>query len=155
MHDPLTGLADRTLLSQRIDDALTLGTRTSCLLFVDLDGFKAVNDRLGHAAGDQVLQQLARRLAALVRPQDVYARLGGDEFVVLCVDTEPHQAEAIAERLRAAVAEPLTVDGREFSVTATVGLSASGITPPNATDASRLLRQADERMYEAKRRRDR
>ena len=155
MHDPLTALADRTLLSQRIDDALTLGTRTSCLLFVDLDGFKAVNDRLGHAAGDQVLQQLARRLAALVRPQDVCARLGGDEFVVLCVDTEPHQAEAIAERLRAAVAEPLTVDGREFSVTATVGLSASGITPPNATDASRLLRQADERMYEAKRRRDR
>jgi diguanylate cyclase (GGDEF)-like protein/PAS domain S-box-containing protein len=150
-HDPLTGLANRSLLAQRIDDALVRQVRPSCLLFVDLDGFKAVNDRHGHAIGDQLLQQLARRLTALLRPQDVCARLGGDEFVVLCVDTEPHQAEAIAERLRAAVAVPFTIEGRAITITAAVGVSASDVT--NAIDPAHLLRQADERMYEAKRRR--
>jgi diguanylate cyclase (GGDEF)-like protein len=110
-----------------------------------------VNDRHGHAIGDQLLQQLARRLTALLRPQDVCARLGGDEFVVLCVDTEPHQAEAIAERLRAAVAVPFTIEGRAITITAAVGVSASDVT--NAIDPAHLLRQADERMYEAKRRR--
>ncbi len=148
LHDPLTGLANRALLAQRIDDALT--RPPSCLLFVDLDGFKAVNDRHGHAAGDQLLQELAQRLTALVRPQDVCARLGGDEFVVLCVDTPPRRAEAIAARLRAAVAEPFTIDGQVISVTATVGVSVSDAV---RADAARLLRQADERMYEAKRRR--
>ena len=153
LHDPLTGLANRALLAQRIDDALIRRVRPSCLLFVDLDGFKAVNDRYGHAVGDQLLQQLAQRLTALVRPQDVCARLGGDEFVVLCVDTQPHQAEAIAERLRAAVAEPFAIEGRAISITAAIGVSASDIT--TAIDPALLLRQADERMYEAKRRRDR
>jgi len=151
-HDPLTGLANRSLLDQRIDDALIRQVRPSCLLFVDLDGFKAVNDRHGHAIGDQLLQQLARRLTALLRPQDVCARLGGDEFVVLCVDTEPHQAEAIAERLRAAVAEPFTIEGLAITITAAIGVSASDVT--TAIDPAHLLRQADERMYEAKRRRD-
>ena len=150
-HDPLTGLANRSLLAQRIDDALIRHVRPSCLLFVDLDGFKAVNDRHGHAVGDQLLQQLARRLTTLLRPQDVCARLGGDEFVVLCVDTEPHQADAIAERLRAAVAEPFTIEGLAITITAAIGVSASDVT--TAIDPARLLRQADERMYEAKRRR--
>jgi diguanylate cyclase (GGDEF)-like protein/PAS domain S-box-containing protein len=150
-HDPLTGLANRALLAQRIDDALIRQVRPSCLLFVDLDGFKCVNDRYGHAVGDQLLQQLAQRLTALLRPQDVCARLGGDEFVVLCVDTQPHQAEAIAERLRAAVAEPFAIEGLAITVTAAIGVSASDVT--TAIDPAHLLRQADARMYEAKRRR--
>jgi len=151
-HDPLTGLANRSLLAQRIDDALMRRqVRPSCLLFVDLDGFKAINDRHGHAVGDQLLQQLARRLTTLLRPQDVCARLGGDEFVVLCVDTEPHQAEAIAERLRAAVAEPFAIEDQAITITAAIGVSASDVT--TAIDPAHLLRQADERMYEAKRRR--
>jgi diguanylate cyclase (GGDEF)-like protein/PAS domain S-box-containing protein len=152
-HDPLTGLANRHLLKQRLDDALCEDSRRSCLLFVDLDGFKAVNDRHGHIAGDLVLQQLAQRLTALLRPQDVCARLGGDEFVVLCVDTEPHQADAIADRLRAAVAEPFTVDGRTIEITAAVGVGATGVARSTPVDANGLIRQADERMYEAKRRR--
>jgi diguanylate cyclase (GGDEF)-like protein/PAS domain S-box-containing protein len=150
-HDPLTGLANRALLAQRIDDALIRQVRPSCLLFVDLDGFKAVNDQFGHAVGDQLLQQLAQRLTTLLRPQDVCARLGGDEFVVLCVDTQPHQAEAIAERLRAAVAEPFAIEGLAITITAAIGVSASDVT--TAIDPAHLLRQADARMYEAKRRR--
>jgi diguanylate cyclase (GGDEF)-like protein/PAS domain S-box-containing protein len=150
-HDPLTGLANRALLAQRIDDALIRQVRPSCLLFVDLDGFKCVNDQYGHAVGDQLLQQLAQRLTALLRPQDVCARLGGDEFVVLCVDTQPHQAEAIAERLRAAVAEPFAIEGLAITITAAIGVSASDVT--TAIDPALLLRQADARMYEAKRRR--
>jgi diguanylate cyclase (GGDEF)-like protein/PAS domain S-box-containing protein len=150
-HDPLTGLANRALLAQRIDDALIRQVRPSCLLFVDLDGFKCVNDQYGHAVGDQLLQQLAQRLTALLRPQDVCARLGGDEFVVLCVDTQPHQAETIAERLRAAVAEPFAIEGLAITITAAIGVSASDVT--TAIDPAHLLRQADERMYEAKRRR--
>jgi diguanylate cyclase (GGDEF)-like protein/PAS domain S-box-containing protein len=150
-HDPLTGLANRALLAQRIDDALIRQVRPSCLLFVDLDGFKCVNDQYGHAVGDQLLQQLAQRLTALLRPQDVCARLGGDEFVVLCVDTQPHQAEAIAERLRAAVAEPFAIEGAAITITAAIGVSASDVT--TAIDPALLLRQADARMYEAKRRR--
>jgi diguanylate cyclase (GGDEF)-like protein/PAS domain S-box-containing protein len=152
-HDPLTGLANRNLLKQRLDDALREDSCRSCLLFVDLDGFKAVNDRHGHIAGDLVLQQLAQRLTALLRPQDVCARLGGDEFVVLCVDTEPRQADAIADRLRAAVAEPFTVDGHTIEITAAVGVGATGVARTARVDANGLIRQADERMYEAKRRR--
>ncbi len=153
LHDPLTGLANRTLLAQRLDAALTERTHRSCLLFIDLDEFKAVNDRYGHAAGDQVLQQMAQRLTALLRPQDVCGRLGGDEFVVLCVDTEPHQADAIAERLRAAIAEPFMVDGATIRITAAVGVSTSAVARSTQADASGLLREADERMYEVKRRR--
>ena len=153
LHDPLTGLANRTLLTQRLDAALGKDSCRSCLLFVDIDGFKAVNDRYGHTSGDLLLQQLAQRLTGLLRQQDICARVGGDEFVVLCVDTEPHHAAAIADRLRAAVAEPFTVDGHTINITAAVGVSASNVGRSTCADATGLLRQADERMYEAKRRR--
>ena len=154
LHDPLTGLANRALLTQRLDDVLDNGrhARPSCLLLVDLDGFKAVNDRHGHAVGDQLLQELARRLTAQLRPEDVCARLGGDEFAVLCVDTEPQQALAIADRLRATVATPFAIEERAITVTAAIGVSTAGAARSSATDASHLLRLADERMYEAKRR---
>ena len=95
LHDPLTGLANRTLLAERLRESLARRgrhTRLGHLFYLDLDGFKAVNDRFGHAAGDAVLTQLAHRIVALLRAGDLAARLGGDEFAVLCEDTEPQHA---------------------------------------------------------------
>ena len=122
--------------------------RAGHLFFLDLDGFKAVNDRFGHAAGDAVLTQLAQRIVALLRAGDVAARLGGDEFAVLCDDTEPQHAVSIAERLRMAAAEPFVVDGSTIRLSAAVGCCETDHTDPTA-----LLREADRRMYEGKRRR--
>ena len=155
--DPLTGLANRRLLVDRIDQALTgtdRGARSHCLLYLDLDGFKQVNDRYGHAAGDEVLRLLAERMSALLRPEDTAARLGGDEFAILCVNADPRHAETIAERLRAAVAEPLFVDGQQLALSATVGVSSSDVAddPPPA-DPADLLRRADLEMYQRKRQR--
>jgi diguanylate cyclase (GGDEF)-like protein/PAS domain S-box-containing protein len=151
LHDPLTGLANRTLLYQRIE-ALAAATadRRDCLIYLDLDGFKAVNDAYGHAAGDELLQQVAARMTALLRPDDVCARLGGDEFAVLSRGTGRRRAEAIAARLREAVGRPYTLDGDAVVViTAATGISvADRALPPD-----QWLREADARMYEAKRRR--
>jgi diguanylate cyclase (GGDEF)-like protein/PAS domain S-box-containing protein len=150
LHDPLTGLANRALLSERIRDFLChrgRHARPSHLFYLDLDGFKAVNDRFGHAAGDAVLVQLAHRLTALLRAGDTAARLGGDEFAVLCEDIEPHHAVAIAERLRAAAAQPFCVDGNEITLSAAVGCCRV-----HSADPADVLREADRRMYETKRR---
>ncbi len=97
-----------------------------------------------------MLRLLAERMSALLRPEDTAARLGGDEFAILCVNADPRHAEAIAERLRAAVAEPLTVDGQQLVLSATVGVSSSGVAddPPPA-DPADLLRRADLEMYRA------
>ena len=152
-HDPLTGLANRVLLAERLDHALDGGrhSRPNCLLYVDLDGFKAVNDQYGHTAGDQLLQQMAARIVALLRPQDTAARLGGDEFAVLCVDVGPYHGVQIAERLRVAAAAPFIVDGHTVTLTATVGISTSDRTDPAGhVDPADLLHQADQRMYQAK-----
>ncbi len=150
LHDPLTGLANRTLLYQRIG-ALPAATpdRRDCLIYLDLDGFKAVNDAYGHAAGDELLRQVAARMTALLRPDDVCARLGGDEFAVLCPATGRQQADAIATRLREAVGRPYTLDGHAVVViSAATGVSvADRVRPPD-----QWLREADARMYEAKRR---
>jgi diguanylate cyclase (GGDEF)-like protein/PAS domain S-box-containing protein len=149
-HDPLTGLANRALLMERIHEA-TSGrgrhARPSHLFYLDLNGFKAVNDRFGHAAGDVVLTQLAHRIVALLRVGDTAARLGGDEFAVLCDDTEPRHAASIAGRLRAAAAEPFLIEGTRVCLSAAVGSS-----PAQVTDPADLLREADRRMYETKRR---
>lgn len=157
LHDPLTGLANRNLLVDRIDQALAgtdSGARPHCLLYLDLDGFKQVNDRYGHAAGDEVLRLLAGRMSALLRPGDTAARLGGDEFAILCVNADPRHAETIAERLCGAVAEPLVVDGQQLVLSATVGVSSSGTTDdPSPAGPDDLLRRADLQMYERKRRR--
>ena len=151
LHDPLTGLANRALLAQRIREAQAryrrLG-RPSHLFYLDLDGFKAVNDRFGHSVGDTVLTQLAQRMTALLRPDDTAARIGGDEFVVLCEDTEPHHVAAIAQRLRDAAAEPFLIDDIELVLSAAVGGC-----PAYVADPVDLLREADQRMYETKRRR--
>ena len=149
LHDPLTGLANRALLMERIREAMSgrgRHARPSHLFYLDLNGFQEVNDRYGHAAGDVVLTQLAHRIVALLRAGDIAARLGGDEFAVLCEDTEPRHAASIAERLRAAAAEPFLIDNTRVCLSAAVGSS-----PAQVTDPAELLREADRRMYQTKR----
>jgi diguanylate cyclase (GGDEF)-like protein/PAS domain S-box-containing protein len=157
VRDPLTGLANRGLLEERLRAALSrdaragrTGTGTG-VLFLDLDGFKDVNDTAGHDAGDAVLTAVARRLTAGVRPADTVARLGGDEFVVLVEQADPADLAPLAARLRRSVGEPVEVPGLgEVQVGTSVGLAwcAGG-----ELDARTLLRRADEAMYEDKRRR--
>lgn len=153
LHDPLTGLPNRALLLDRIAHALARSQRSAhptCLFFLDLNGFKGVNDTHGHAAGDLVLQHLAQRLTALLRPGDSAARLGGDGFTVLCEDLEPSQAQLVAQRLRAAAAQPFTVQGHLVQLTAAVGISTS-IQQSDTNDPAALLQRADQHMYHAKR----
>jgi diguanylate cyclase (GGDEF)-like protein/PAS domain S-box-containing protein len=160
LHDPLTGLPNRVLLAEKIREAAGAAgrhTHPAHLFYLDLDGFKAVNDRHGHTAGDDVLRQLARRLTALLRPDDTAARLGGDEFAVLCVAIPPRHADTIADRLRGAAAQPFTADGHTITLSAAVGHATIAPTPAGANgtatpDPVELLRQADQRMYQAKRR---
>ena len=147
LHDPLTGLANRTLLSDRLEHALARSTRDrrpTGVLFIDLDDFKAVNDRFGHAVGDAVLAELAGRLKAAVRPADTVARLGGDEFVVVCEDVDCEAATALGRRMEQALRQPLAVDGAEHRLTASIGI-ALGRTDPDA-----LLGDADTAVYQAK-----
>ncbi len=146
-HDPLTGLANRGRVLSRI--AAMLGGGEPCaVLFVDLDRFKQVNDNSGHGIGDQVLQQVAQRLAGLIRGGDLIGRLGGDEFVAV-LGAGQAEAETVAERLCELLAVPFEVGGRSYQLGASVGiaLAAAGMLPDE------LLRRADLAMYEAKRRR--
>ncbi len=151
MHDPLTGLPNRVLLRDRLDQALgRLGRRaeTVGVLVLDLDGFKAVNDALGHEVGDLLLIAVARRLTGVLRSGDTAARVGGDEFVILCEDVRgAHQAVAVAQRIAAALAEPVSAGAGEAHVRASIGIAlASG----PGTQAEALLRDADAAMYRAK-----
>ena len=155
-HDPLTGLPNRALVLDRLGHALHRLSRHDldhekvvCVLFVDLDRFKAINDSLGHGVGDAVLKTIATRLALVVRPSDTVARLSGDEFVVLCEDVAPDEAMRIAERVGAAIAEPMVLRDREVIMTASVGLAFSGASGGEPED---LLRDADVAMYRAKER---
>ncbi len=150
MHDPLTGLANRALMQERMELALDPhGSRRIALLLVDLDEFKAVNDVAGHLAGDQVLVEVGRRLTACVRPADTVARLGGDEFVILLEDVEGSAAAAVvAERILTALAEPIEVRDRRVYADASIGITLSGDTPYRGP--SELMRDADVAMYEAK-----
>ena len=151
-HDPLTGLANRTLLTERIAAVLRTSCRPHSLLYLDLDGFKQVNDRYGHAAGDQVLQQLAARMTTLLRPGDTAARLGGDEFAILCRDTDPQYGHAMAERLRAAAAQPFRLDGASVRLTATVGISSTDRSAGRPASPAELVHRADQHMYAIKQR---
>jgi diguanylate cyclase (GGDEF)-like protein/PAS domain S-box-containing protein len=150
LHDPLTGLANRTLCHDRLTHALARSGRTSgvaCVLFVDLDSFKRVNDLYGHAAGDALLVAIGQRLVATVRPADTVARLGGDEFVVVCEDVDEPAAVALGERVEEAIREPLVVDDAEHRLSASIGiaLGRAGHTSPDA-----LLADADAAAYRAK-----
>ena len=153
--DSLTGLPNRALFMDRLETAMARATRsrrTLGVMFLDLDGFKAINDSLGHRAGDEVLAQVAERLATGVRRTDTVARLGGDEFTVLLEDLSDPEVDprAVAAKLLAALRAPMRASGRSVSVTASIGLA---LHPPEAgsLDASELLSRADGAMYAAKR----
>jgi diguanylate cyclase (GGDEF)-like protein len=147
VHDALTGLASRGLFLERMTKQLDEGE--AALLFVDLDRFKAVNDTLGHAAGDQLLMITADRIKTELRTTDVAGRFGGDEFaVMLCGITCVGEAVAVAERIVRALGEPAVIAGRKLSVNASIGIAISSLGSPDAAD---LMRQADIAMYQAKR----
>lgn len=153
-HDELTGLSNRKLLIKRSNEALAkaalTGTKTGFLL-LDLDGFKKINDTLGHAAGDLLLQTVAHRLTHSVRPGDLVARIGGDEFAVLLPAVrEASVAREVASRLRAALAEPVQLEAISLAVQASVGIA---ICPDDAGGFEQLMRRADVAMYMAKERR--
>jgi diguanylate cyclase (GGDEF)-like protein/PAS domain S-box-containing protein len=150
-HDPLTGLANRALLTDRAEQALARSVRsgaTVAVLLVDLDGFKAVNDSLGHQMGDVVLCEVARRLESLVRSEDTVARLGGDEFVILIDDvTGMEETRALAGRVCDVLRPRFSLPGWDYAVTASVGVA---IGSSSGTDVPDLLRDADTAMYVAK-----
>jgi diguanylate cyclase (GGDEF)-like protein len=149
-HDPLTGLPNRTLLFDRLTHALARARRsgtTLAVLFVDLDRLKLVNDTLGHDVGDEVLRDVAERIAGSVRPGDTVARFGGDEFIVVAEDIEPDDATVIADRIVHAVAEAITGGADRLAPTASVGLT---VIAGGEADAHEAVRRADEAMYAAK-----
>jgi len=151
LHDPLTGLANRVLFREHAERALARSKRrrsSVALLFLDLDDFKVINDSLGHRAGDRLLIEVARRLSATLRTEDVAARQGGDEFTVLVERVSGvAEAEALAERLAAELSRPIELEGRRLVVRASMGIAlASG----NETGADDLLAHADAAMYAAK-----
>ena len=148
-HDALTGLPNRTLLKRRLERALA-DIETShqhvTLLMLDLDGFKEVNDTFGHSAGDQVLVQVAQRVASSVRDVDLVARLGGDEFAVVLADSPADQATALARRVLAALELPIALRVTTASVATSIGIATGGL----GDTADELLRNADLAMYAAK-----
>ncbi len=150
-HDELTGLPNRALLNARLAQALGQARRSGrplALLFLDLDGFKYINDSLGHEIGDRLLRTAAVRLQAIVRPGDTVARLGGDEFVVMLVDLrQAEDAAAIAHEIVQALSRPLRADERTLHVTASVGVATF---PADGDSAELLLKHADAAMYRAK-----
>ncbi len=151
LHDPLTRLPNRLLLMDRARQALARlhrGRTPVAILFIDLDRFKAINDTLGHAAGDELLILVAQRLREVLRDSDTIARLGGDEFVILAEDLEGDaEAIAVAERVLHALEEPFRLAGADISMRASVGVSVAHDPSTNAED---LLSEADVAMYRAK-----
>jgi diguanylate cyclase (GGDEF)-like protein len=149
--DPVTGLWNRSAFSDRLREALSRCRRHELplsVLYIDLDGFKAVNDAHGHDAGDELLRQTALRLKSSVRDYDVVARLGGDEFAVLATELEGSALVAIAERMTRKLAEPIPWGRGSVRVAGSVGTASF---PKHGADAASLVRIADEAMYEAKR----
>jgi diguanylate cyclase (GGDEF)-like protein/PAS domain S-box-containing protein len=151
LHDPLTGLPNRVMLTDRLEQALARVRRRErmfALLFVDLDRFKSVNDTLGHTVGDQLLVEAASRIESAVRETDTVARLGGDEFVVLCEDIEGvHQAADFAERIITALQKPFVFGTDESRVSASIGMALSADGDESAEE---ILSNADIAMYRAK-----
>jgi chemotaxis family two-component system sensor kinase Cph1 len=150
LRDALTGLPNRRLLTDRLDQAIKRHHRGQplALLFIDLDGFKQVNDTLGHDAGDALLVVAAERILGQTRALDTVARIGGDEFVVLCENAGSAEAERIAERIAASLADGIEIDGRTLDIAASIGIA----TPRPGGGANDLLREADAAMYAAKQR---
>jgi diguanylate cyclase (GGDEF)-like protein/PAS domain S-box-containing protein len=149
LSDPLTGLLNRRGLLDQLERALSHDSNNLALIFCDLDRFKEVNDRYGHAVGDALLLELTNRLQGVLRGQDTLARLGGDEFVVLIEQLQSDEdALALAERLRTCLAEPWQHDGKELSLSMSMGVALGH--GPGPIDAEELLRRADLTMYQVK-----
>jgi diguanylate cyclase (GGDEF)-like protein len=150
LYDPLTGLPNRYLVRDRLEMAAARQGRmeSGCtgVLFIDLDGFKPINDTHGHDAGDELLQQVAERLSAAVRTTDTVGRVGGDEFVVVCEDVDDAATSVVASRVLAALAEPFQLSQGTVGIAASIGIALS---PPHPFD--QLLQEADAAMYRAKR----
>ncbi|MBA3343598.1 MAG: EAL domain-containing protein [Gemmatimonadaceae bacterium] len=152
LHDALTGLPNRSLFTERLRHAMKRAARHPddlfAVLFLDLDRFKDVNDRLGHFAGDELLRAVARRLEACLRPEDTVARLSGDEFAILLESiTETSDAGRVAERIEEALSFPINLGGAEITTSASMGIVTSSISPDQP---EQLLRSADMAMYRAK-----
>ena len=151
LHDGLTGLANRTLFRTRVDQAVKarrLGDNRAAVLLMDLDGFKEINDSLGHAAGDDLLVELARRLETALRSSDTVARLGGDEFGVLLPDASiPEDVLRAVTRMQMAIADPIILHGLSLSLEASIGIA---LYPDDGVDVETLMRCADGAMYHAK-----
>ncbi|HQT25955.1 MAG TPA: sensor domain-containing diguanylate cyclase, partial [Burkholderiales bacterium] len=150
-HDYLTDLPNRALFLDRLDQAIELGKRSGskiAVLFIDLDGFKLVNDNLGHDMGDLLLQSVALRLADIVRSSDTVARVGGDEFtLVLSQVGEKRDASLVAEKIIVALSEPFCLQGEQCHIGGSIGIA---VFPDDADDSRMLLKHADEAMYFAK-----
>jgi diguanylate cyclase (GGDEF)-like protein len=150
-HDSLTGLANRTLFADRLEHALARTERQEdeiAVMFIDLDDFKHVNDSLGHGAGDSLIVEIATRISACLRTQDTFARFGGDEFVLLLEDVDEGGAIVVAERILREIRSPITIDGSELSVTASIGIVLGDSARIRGEE---LLRSADAAMYRSKR----
>jgi diguanylate cyclase len=151
-HDLLTGLPNRAFMLQRAEEALAeaLPDRPVAMLMLDLDGFKDVNDSLGHAAGDQLLAAVGPRLRDVLRPGDTIARLGGDEFAVLLPHAGERGAQRVARRLAAQLEIPFVVMDREIQIRASIGFAISHCSDLGAPTVDQLLHDADLAMYRAK-----
>ncbi len=151
LHDELTGLPNRRLFADRLSLAIERADRMRsrlALLILDLNGFKMINDTMGHQAGDQVLREVSSHLRKSVRASDTLARLGGDEFIIVATDLEPGQsADHFVEAVRIAMEKPVLVEGRTMIVSASLGMA---VYPDDADDSIKLLRIADQRMYALK-----
>ena len=148
LHDELTGLPSRRLLEELVAEALATTSSLPAVLFIDLDGFKQVNDTLGHAAGDVLLTQVGQRLAGVIREGDVIGRFGGDEFIAVAHVHDIDEAAVIAERIRAAFDAPFLGISRELHVTASIGVAMA--TTADDLVLEHLVRVADQTMYRAK-----
>jgi diguanylate cyclase (GGDEF)-like protein/PAS domain S-box-containing protein len=150
-HDALTGLANRVLFGARMDHSLQKAKRNNggfALLFLDLDGFKTVNDSMGHRAGDQLLQCIAQRLEECIRDEDTAARFGGDEFTIILEDVnQATDAESIASKIINAISEPVVFGDQSVSVSTSIGIS---LYPDDGEDSDKLLHAADSAMFRAK-----
>lgn len=151
LHDPLTGLVNRTVLAERLDWLLSrlTGGREHALLLMDLDGFKDINDSMGHPVGDELLTSMAHRLLEITPPQGMTVRLGGDEFAILLEDTNLTRVNELAEQILTAIRAPLRVGDRDIFLTTSIGYARTE-TDADQMSASSLLRDADLALYEAK-----
>jgi diguanylate cyclase (GGDEF)-like protein len=152
LHDPLTGLANRRLLTERISAALNNARRNKsgmAVIYLDLDGFKLINDTRGHGAGDELLKVVAQRLESVVREEDTVARVGGDEFMIALWHVgSMDDVATVAAKLVKEVSQPYVINNQRLTVTTSAGV---GVYPMHGEDADALMKSADSALYEAKR----